>query len=78
MGFIGPDFHVLGGLSSFMDASKSAGGGSTDGGSTVSGVVRACQQGSSSFTTGSYSGTWLVLCHSIENNGRHGLCVRTA
>jgi len=78
MGFIGPDFHVLGGLSSFMDASKSAGGGSTDGGSTVSGVVRACQQGSSSFTAGSYSGTWLVLCHSIENNGRHGLCVRTA
>ena len=78
MGFIGPDFHVLGGLSSFMDASKSAGGGSTDGGSTVSGVVRACQQGSSSFTTGSFSGTWLILGHSIENNGRHCLCVRTA
>jgi hypothetical protein len=78
MGFIGPDFHVLGGLSSFMDASKSAGGGSTDGGSTVSGVARASQQDGTSHVTGSYSGTWLVLCHSIENNGRHGLCVRTA
>tara|TARA_R100001129_G_scaffold186295_1_gene177434 strand:- start:855 stop:1091 length:237 start_codon:yes stop_codon:yes gene_type:complete len=78
MAFIGPELHTLGGLGSFMDASKSAGGGSTDGGSTVSTVVRASQQGGTTHTAGSYSGTWLVLCHSIENNGRHGLCVRTA
>lgn len=78
MAFFGPASHTIGGLGSFMDATKTAGGGSTDGGSTVSGVARASQQGSTSHTTGSYSGTWYVLCHSIENNGRHGLCVRTA
>ena len=78
MAFFGPTAHTFAGIGSYMDASKSAGGGSTDGGSTVSGVVRASQQGSTTHTTGSYSGTWQVMCHSIENNGRHGVCLRTA
>ena len=31
MAFIGPELHTLGGLGSFMDATKTASGGSTDG-----------------------------------------------
>jgi hypothetical protein len=78
MAFFGPESHSTFGLGSYLDASKTTGGGSLNGGNTLSPVSRACQQGSSSFTTGSHGGTWRIMGHSIENNGRHTICVRIA
>ena len=78
MAFIGPESHSTYGLGSYLDASRISGSGSLDGGGTPTPVSRACQQGSSSFTTGSHGGTWRVMGHSIENNGRHTICVRIA
>lgn len=76
MASFGPNSHSIGGIGSYLDASRISGTGSLDGGGTTTPVSRACQQGSSSFTTGSYGGTWRVMGHSIENNGRHTICVR--
>ena len=78
MASFGPEAHSTFGLHSYLDASRISGTGSLDGGNTTSPVCRACQQGGSSFTTGSHGGTWRVMGHSIENNGRHTICVRIA